>query len=79
MLVAFGQPLEPARQVPVGLAEQLHRGRQEHAADERGVDQDGERETDAHLLEIDERERDEHQEHSDHHERGARDRARPWT
>src|SRR6478736_344479 len=28
-------PLEPAGQVPVGVPEQLHRGRQEHGADER--------------------------------------------
>src|SRR5205085_6659027 len=33
------QPLEPARQVPVRLAEELHRRRQEDGADESRVDQ----------------------------------------
>ena len=42
--------LEPARQVPVALAEQRHRGRQEHAADDRRVEQDRHRESDAELL-----------------------------
>src|SRR6266566_3022865 len=34
-----GEPLEPAGEVPVPLAEQLHRRRQQDAADEGGVDQ----------------------------------------
>ena len=46
-LLCPGQPLEPAGQVPVPLAEQLHRRRQQHAADDRGVEEDGDREADA--------------------------------
>src|SRR3954451_4146615 len=42
-----GQPVELLRQVPVVLAEELHRGGQEHAADERGVQQDRRREAEA--------------------------------
>ena len=61
------QPAEPARQVPVPVAEQLHRRRQQHAADDRGVDQDRRRQAHAHLLELDRRQRGEDREHRDHH------------
>ena len=58
-------------QVPVPVAEQLHRRRQQHAADDRRVDQHGGGEADAHLLEVEERQGDEDREHADHHDRGA--------
>ena len=48
--VEVRQPLEPARQVPVPVSEQLHRGRQEHRPDDGGVEQDRNREPDAELL-----------------------------
>src|SRR5580765_946901 len=53
------KPVEPARQVPVPVPEQLHRRGQEHAADDRRVDQDRGGEPDAELLEEQHRERDE--------------------
>src|SRR3954453_3812053 len=62
------QPAEPARQVPVGVAEQLHRRRQQHCADERCVDEHRGCEADAHLLEVEERERGEDAERTDHDE-----------
>src|SRR3569833_1958367 len=37
--VQLRQPLEPAREVPVPVAEQLHRRRQQDAADQRRVEQ----------------------------------------
>jgi hypothetical protein len=37
----LGQPAQALGQVPIVLAEQLHRGRQHDRADDRGVDQDG--------------------------------------
>ena len=69
------QPLEPARQVPVPLSEQLHRRGQEHGADDRRVDQDRRRKPDAELLEEQHRERREDREDEDHHDRRARDDA----
>ena len=69
------QPLEPLRQVPVPVAEQLHRRRQEHGADDRRVDQDRRREPDAELLEERHRERAEDREDADHDDRGAGDDA----
>ncbi len=70
------QPLEPARQVPVPLAEQLHHGRQQHRANDGRVDQDRRREAEAHLLDVDLVQRHEDREHRDHHERRARHRRR---
>ena len=63
-------------EVPVPLAEQLHRRRQQDAADDRRVDQDRGREPDAELLEEQHRQRREDREHADHHDRGAGDDAR---
>ena len=37
------EPVEPLRDPPVAVAEQLHGGRDDHHAHERGVEQDGER------------------------------------
>ena len=45
-----GQPAELARQVPVLVAEQLHRGREQDRPDQRGVDEDRHGEADAELL-----------------------------
>src|ERR687892_261438 len=73
--LASGKPLEPARQVPVPLAEQLHRRRQQHGADDRGVDQDRRRQPDTELLEHQEREHPEDREDADHDDRGAGDDA----
>jgi hypothetical protein len=36
--VDVGEPLKPGRQVPVALAEQLHRGRDQYEADDGGVE-----------------------------------------
>ena len=47
------------QQVPVPVAEQLHRGGQEHAADNGRVEQDGDRQPEPHLLEVEEAQRDE--------------------
>src|SRR3712207_6984346 len=55
------------RSVPV--AEQSHRSGQENAADQRRVDEHCDRETEAHLLEVEEGERHEHEEHGDHYGR----------
>ena len=74
--VEVGQdPVEPARQPPVGVAEQLHRRGHEHEADDRRVDEHRRREAEAHHLHgrlVDE---DEAQEDADHDERGRRDHA----
>ena len=75
VLVQPRQPLEPAGQVPVGLAEQLHRRRQEHRADDRRVEQDCGRKPDAELLEERHRKRSEDREDAHHDERGTRDDA----
>src|SRR3954468_6004996 len=73
--VAFGadagEPLQPAGQVPVPVAEQRHRRGQQDAADDGGVDQDGDGEPESHLLEVEEAEGDEAREHADHHRGGA--------
>ena len=60
------QPGQPARQVPVAVAEQDHGRREQHAADDRGVEQDGDREADAELLELLQGQRAENSEHGDH-------------
>src|SRR5947208_1682257 len=44
------QPLELLRQVPVAVAEELHRGRQQHRPHDCRVDQDRHGQPDAHLL-----------------------------
>src|SRR5262245_18809935 len=59
------QPLEAARQVPVPASQQLHGRRQEHAADERRVEDHRDGEPDAHLLDVERRERREDREHRD--------------
>jgi hypothetical protein len=48
-----GKPLEPARQVPVPLSEDLHRRGQERRSHDRRVDEDGDREPEPHLLDVD--------------------------
>ena len=49
MLMAW-EPLEPAREVPVPVAEKLYRRRQEYGADDGGVDQYGGGEPDPDCL-----------------------------
>jgi hypothetical protein len=49
--VDLREPLKPAREVPVALAEQLHARRHEHRAHDRGVDDHRHAEAEAHLLE----------------------------
>src|SRR5215210_7216687 len=44
-------PLQPARDPPVAVAEQLHHGRHEHHPHERGVEEDRRREPDSEQLE----------------------------
>ena len=39
--VDLGQPVEPAREPPVPVAEELHRCGEQDGADDDGVDQDG--------------------------------------
>src|SRR5204862_7017115 len=46
------KPLQPLREVPVRVAEELHRGREEDAADQRRVDENRGGEADAGLLEL---------------------------
>jgi hypothetical protein len=47
-------PVQPAGQPPVAPPEHGHRGRQQHRPHDRGVDQHGGGQADAHLLELDE-------------------------
>src|SRR3954454_5309682 len=58
------EPAEPSRQPPVPVAEQRHRRRQQHAPDQRGVDEDGHGEPEAELL--DEHEAEAHEDGEDH-------------
>jgi hypothetical protein len=51
-----GKPTEATRKIPVPVAEQLHRRRQEHATDQRRVDQNCGGESDPCLLEFEGRE-----------------------
>jgi hypothetical protein len=51
-----GKPTETTRKIPVPVAEQLHRRRQEHATDQRRVDQNCGGESDPCLLEFEGRE-----------------------
>src|ERR671919_1729436 len=69
------EPLEPAREVPVPVAEELHRRRQEYGADDGGVDEYGGGESDPELLEEEHRERGEDREHADHDDSRAGDNA----
>ena len=71
LVLELRQPAQALGQVPVALAEQLHRGRQQDGADDRRVDQDRGGEADADLLgQLVAGER-EGAEDRDHHERGA--------
>src|SRR5918997_1720751 len=67
------EPLEPPREVPVPLAQELHRRREENRSDDRCVEQDRRREPDAELLEEQHREGAEDREDPDHHDCSARD------
>src|SRR5215208_8109961 len=58
--------LEPVRNPPVAVAEELHDGRDEHHPHERGVQEDRRREADAEQLQEDVRRREEREE-DDHH------------
>ena len=71
-----GQPLEPARQVPVAFAEQAHGGGDEQQADERRVECERDGDAEAHLLEGDELAGGEAGEDDDDDRRGAGDQAR---
>ena len=51
--VEVRQPAEPARQVPVAVAEEGHPGWDEDRADDRGVQEDRHRQAEAHLLQGD--------------------------
>jgi hypothetical protein len=51
-----GKPTETTRKIPVPVAEQLHRRRQEHATDQRRVDPNCGGESDPCLLEFEGRE-----------------------
>ena len=89
------EPVEPARQPPVALAQELHDGGHEHHAHDRRVDEDRRGQADADQLEEDLRAQREGAEDRDHdqrrrgdHARGAREplrdraracRARPGT
>src|SRR5829696_2504113 len=75
LVLEAGEPSERPRQVPVAIAEELHRRGQEHRADQRRVDQDGGGQADAHLLHVDHRQDGEHEEGADHDGGSARDDA----
>src|SRR5262249_20094752 len=47
-----GEPLEPAGEVPVPVAEQLHGGGEEDSADDGRVDEDGRREAHSGLFDV---------------------------
>ena len=46
-------PIEPPREPPVGLADEVHEGGHQHRPDDEGVDDDGARQADAELLDDD--------------------------
>src|ERR1019366_6569969 len=46
-------PIEPPREPPVGLAEEVHEGRDQHGSDDEGVDENGAGQADAELLDDD--------------------------
>src|SRR5262245_58000755 len=60
------QPLEPAREPPVAIAEQLHRGRHEQQPDDGRVDQHCKRQTEADELQDAQVGQHETAEHADH-------------
>src|SRR5581483_4206644 len=66
------EPFEPAREVPVALAEELHRGGHEHGSHHGRVDEHGDRQAEAHQLHHQQAERREQAEDRDHDHRGAR-------
>ena len=66
-------PVEPARQPPVGPAEEAHRRRHEDHAHERGVEEHGDGEADAEQLAVRVVAEDEGAEHADHDQRGRGD------
>src|SRR5215211_205184 len=70
------QPGEPPGQVPVTVAEELHRGGDDDRADNRGVDEQGDRDAKAHLLEGDELTGGEAGEDDDDDQRRAGDQPR---
>src|SRR2546421_7264796 len=67
------QPLEPARQVPVPVPQELHRRRQQYAAHQGGIEEDRDREAEAELLEDQQREGRKDREHGHHHDGRAGD------
>src|SRR5215207_8508422 len=69
-------PVEPARQPPAALPQQLHHGRDEHHPHDRRVDEDRAREAEADQLERDVGAQRERPEHGDHDQRGGGDHAR---
>ena len=71
----LGSHCEPARQVPVALAEQAHGGGDEQQADERRVEGERDGDAEAHLLEGDELAGGEAGEDDDDDRRGAGDQA----
>jgi hypothetical protein len=71
--ITLRRPAEPAGQVPVARAEQLHRGGQQDGTDDRRVEQHGHRQADAHLLELDHGQGREGEENEDHDHGGGGD------
>ena len=71
-----GEPVEPARQVPVAFAEQAHGGRDEQQAHEGRVERERDGDAEPHLLEGDELAGGEAGEDDDDDRRGAGDQAR---
>ena len=69
------QPAQCPLEVPVPLAEQLHRRRQQDARTIVASIRTAVGEADARLLDLERRKRAEEREDADHHERGARDHA----
>ena len=49
LVLESGEPVEPAGQVPVPVAEQHHRSGEQHGPDDRRVEEDGDCEPDAGL------------------------------
>lgn len=70
-----GEPFEPLRQVPVDVAHELHRCREQNRPDQGCVDQDRHAKPDAELLHLDVPSKGESSEHSDHDGGRARDLA----
>ena len=74
--VDLGDPAQPGGEVPVPVAEELHARRDEHGADDRGVDEEGDGDAEAHLLEHDQVAGGEAAEDGDDDQRGAGDQPR---